>query len=132
MYLRSVLKDVVFLSGLFRAVLSFTTLGASRQTKRFSFGNIVSFKDKYLSLSVADKITIKAVKKTSECILECVKREGCVSMNIGKATRQGTFPCEILKKDMFTANDNITSRPGQVHLAIEVRCWRTRQQCLRH
>ena len=92
-----------------------------RQTKGFRFGNIVSFKDKYLSLSDADKITNKTVKKTSECILECVKREGCVSMNIGKATRQGTFPCEILKKDMFTANDNFTSRQGHVHLAIKVR-----------
>ena len=118
--MKHLLIRVACLSMVLLVVTSDQALNMYRDQDGLSFGNVVRFEHSYLALTTGEKIRTVPVKRMAECVLQCVQEDACVSMNMGTINGDGEFPCEILKKDKYTADDKLSTRQNHVHLAFEV------------
>lgn len=68
---------------------------------------------------VVSSITTSQVSTISECTLECLKHQECVSVNFGK--KNGTkYACELINTDMFQQPDKLSGSQDFDHYNIKV------------
>ena len=68
---------------------------------------------------VVSSITTSQVSTISECTLECLKHQECVSVNFGK--KNGTnYACELINTDMFQQPDKLSVSQDFDHYNIKV------------
>ena len=68
---------------------------------------------------VVSSITTSQVSTISECTLECLKHQECVSVNFGK--KNGTkYTCELINTDMFQQPDKLSVSQDFDHYNIKV------------
>ncbi|XP_073249791.1 uncharacterized protein [Porites lutea] len=70
---------------------------------------------------VVSSITTSQVSTISECTLECLKHQECVSLNFGK--KNGTkYTCELINTDMFQQPDKLSVSQDFDHYNIKTPC----------
>lgn len=68
---------------------------------------------------VVSSITTSQVSTISECSLECLNHQECVSVNFGK--KDGTkYACELINTDMFQQPDKLSVSEDFDHYNIKV------------